>query len=693
MSFKMSIDVGGTFTDLAFVDEKGEISIYKSSSTPPMFTEGMIKSIEVAAKARQLSIGELMKQCSASIGGSLIHGSTITTNAMIEGRVAKVGLICTRGFKDTLTIRGGSEKDNPYEVAVDYLPPYVPRYLTMEVTERVNSEGEIVIPLNEDDVRQAIRKLRNYNVEVIAVCLLWDIMNPTHERRIGEIIREEWSEVPFVLAVDLNPHIREVQRTSSTCINASLLPIVSSYFVTLESTLKEKGHSGKISMLTSAGGIMSVEESLVRPIYTIDCGPSVAPVAGQFFGNLEGNTDNIIVTDMGGTSFDVTCITNGEIEITKEAEINGYQLGIDKVDSRSIGAGGGSIAWVDAGGLCHVGPQSAGAVPGPVCYGRGGKEPTVTDADLILGFINPEYFVGGKMKLYPELAKKVLTEKIARPLGLSVEDAAYTVWSSVNVNMSTAVRNLTIWRGIDPHEYLIVAGGGAAGLHIPIYRELGARKVLLPKFAGGLSAVGGLFSDLVGNYSISFYTDSRQFNYKEVNDRLRTLEKKAVAFLDNIGVPQKKRRIEFYCEARYPYQVQELSVPLRVKLFNNEEDVTRLVKDFHDVHKRVFAVKEDTYIECIHWRVKATGVIEKPKIAEKPLISKDPSPSLVGKRRIYMGPELGKIEAKVYRGDKLRPGNEITSPSIIEEPTTTLVCFPGSKIIVTKYGDYLVEIE
>jgi N-methylhydantoinase A len=693
MNLRISTDIGGTFTDLVTCDEKGAMRVYKSPTTPHKYSEGIMRAIEVAAQEMGKSVADVLTECSNFVGGSLVHGSTITTNAVLQGRVAKVGLICTRGHRDVLTIRHGGEKRNPYNLKEEYAEPYVPRYLTMEVTERVNSEGEIVVPLDEEDVRRAVRRLHEFNVEVIAVCLLWDIMNSAHEHRIGEIIQEEWPGVPYVLAADLNPCLREVWRTSSACIDASLIPIVGDYMRNLDTTLREKGYRGELSMLTSTGGIMSVEESLAKPIYSIDCGPAMAPVAGKVFGKLERDSNHVLVMDMGGTSFDISSVIDGRIAVTREAKISGYDLGVAKVDSRSIGAGGGSIAWVDPGGLCHVGPQSAQAVPGPACYGKGGEEPTVTDANLVLGFLDPQYYLGGRMRLYPELAERVIMEKVAKPLKLSLRDAAYTVYTGVNVNMVTAIEELTIWQGIDPNEYLFVSGGSAAGLHvIPICQELGTREALMPKTAGGLSAVGGLFGDMVGEYASGYLTESHEFNFEEVNARLEDLERRAVAFLDRNEIPKSKRRLEFFCEARYPYQIWELPVPLKVNRFKDEKDLQQLVEDFHDVHERVFAVREETHIECIHWRVRAVGVVDKPKLVEMPLVGKDPSPAFVGTRRLYLGPEIGEAEASCYHGDSLKPGNEIAPPSIIQEDTTTLAVLPGSKVTVTRYGNYLIEL-
>jgi N-methylhydantoinase A len=693
MSLRISTDIGGTFTDLVVCDERGVMSVHKAPTTPARYSDGIMAAVQVASENMAQAVAEVLKACSTLTGGAFIHGSTITTNAVLQGKVAKVGLICTRGFRDTLIIRGGAEKKNPYNLREKYPPPYVPRYLTMEVTERINAEGEIVVPLDEEDVRRAVGQLRKYGVEVIAVCLLWDIINATHEHRIGEIIEKEWPGIPYVLAADLNPCLRELWRTSCACIDASLKPVLGTYMKDLDAVLKAQGYGGDLSILTSTGGIQSVEESLAKPIYTIDSGPAMAPVAGRVFGKLERETDNVLVMDMGGTSFDISSVIDGNIAITREARISGYDLGIAKVDSRSIGAGGGSIAWVDPGGLCHVGPQSAQAVPGPACYGKGGTEPTVTDANLVLGFLDPNYYLGGRMKLHPELAETAIMEKVAKPLGLSLKDAAFTIFTGVNVNMVTAIEELTIWQGIDPREFLFVAGGAAAGLHVAaICRELGTREAVMPKTAGGLSAVGGLFGDVVGEYAAGFLTESHQFNFGEVNARLEELEERALSFLKRAGIPPEKRQLEFYCEARYPYQIWELSVPLRAKRINTEDELEQLVADFHAVHERVFAVREHTHIECIHWRVRAIGVVEKPVLVENPFVSEDPSVAFIGKRRIYLGPRGGEVEASIYRGDLLRSGNRIQPPSIIEEATTTLAVLPGSQVTVTRYGNYFIQL-
>ncbi len=691
MSYRISIDIGGTFTDLVIVDDGGDIALFKTPTTHEKYADAVIKNLESGSNSLNISLQELMEGCSTFIGGSLVHGSTISTNALIENKVAKTGLICTRGFRDMLLDREGG-KAEPFNWNIDYPAPYIPRYLTLPVTERINAEGEVDTTLNEDDVRDAIEQFKKWNVEAIAVSLIWSIGNPKHELRIGEIIEEEWPGIPYVLSHQINPIIREYRRTSSTAINASLIPIIDKYVSSFKERLRDIGYNGEMLMLTSSGGVMSAEELTEKPIFSIDCGPSLAPTAGLWFAERETGKRDVITADMGGTSFDVSCVSNGEIAVSREAWIGDHMLGFSKVDSTSIGAGGGSIIWIDSGGLLHVGPRSAGSTPGPACYGQGGNEPTITDANVILGYIDPDYFLGGSMKLEPDLARKSM-QKVADQLKLGLEEAAFTAWSTVNVNMTTAIEDITVWQGIDPREYLFVSGGGAAGLHIiPIVRELGAKEILIPKTASVISAMGGVFANITSEFSASQFVDSRNFDYERINTILADLEAQAENFLNRAGVSPEMRRIEFHVEARYPYQVWEISVPLRGNRISGVGDLQQLMEDFHDVHERIFGIKEEGQsIECIYWRAKAIGITSKPKLREVPKNSEDASAALKGTRQAYFRERGGMVKTNIYAGDLLQEGNMIEAPAVIEEPTMTIVVFPGSRVRITELGSYVIS--
>jgi len=692
MSYRLCIDIGGTFTDLVVADQKGKVDIFKSPTTPGNYTDAFIETVKMAADNYSLPLKEFMAQCSTIEGGYFGHGSTVSTNAIIEGKAAKTGLICTGGFRDILLAREGG-KENPYNWQMEYPEPYIPRYLTFGVGERINAEGGIEQELNQDDVRKAIRQLKEYRVNAIAVALLWSIVNPVHELKIAGIIEKEWPGIPYSLSHKVNPCIREYRRFSSTAIDASLKPLVSSYVAQLEKRLEAIGYKGQLSLLTSSGGVVSADEFVRKPIFSVDCGPALAPSAGRLIAETDLGIDNIITTDMGGTSFDVACITGGEIAVSRETEVGGYMLGINKVDSKSIGAGGGSIAWVDSGGLLHIGPRSAGAVPGPACYNKGGTDPTITDANVVLGYLDPAYFLGGGMKLDKKLAAKAIEEKVAIPLKLSVEEAAYAMWGVVNASMSNVIQDITIWRGIDPREYTMVSGGGAGGMHIAaIAGELGVKKILIPRVAGALSAFGGAFADITSEFSLSKFTESGSFDYDGINSALDGLKKQAEEFFEHMRVPRKQRKLQIYTEARYPFQVWEISVPLRGNSIGNQKQLDVLVSDFHKLHQKIFSVSApDQPVEFVYWRVKAVGRLPR---TDFPAAKVSPGAAASSStRKAYFRELGGMVETPLYKGEDLKAGNRISAPAIIEEPTTTILVMPGCKASITRYGNYLIEIK
>ena len=419
MDIGIAVDVGGTFTDIVVLRGDGEVATYKAPTTPEDVTDGVFDGLSVAAADLALTRAELLDGCA-----KLAFGTTTATNAILEGRAARAGLIVTRGFRETLLVREGGKTDT-YRIAMDYPAPYVPRALTAEVTERVNSEGGIETPLDEEDARAAIQRLRDLGVEAIAVSLLWSIANPAHERRLGEIVAEVWPEVPVSLGHQVNPCIREYRRTSATALDASLKPIVGRSVRRLRDRLAAEGFGGTLTYVTSNGGQTSAEEIAAKPVYLCFSGPSAAPEAGRRLGALEEvASGNLVTVDMGGTSFDVSVISDWAIPMHREGTIAGHLFGVPSVAVHTIGAGGGSIARVDAGGFVHAGPESARSVPGPACYGHGGTAATVTDANLVRGLLDPGYFAGGSMALEPERAREAITRDVAEPLGLDLARAA-----------------------------------------------------------------------------------------------------------------------------------------------------------------------------------------------------------------------------------------------------------------------------
>ena len=484
--FVACIDIGGTFTDLVLYSRESDVEIFKSPTTPGEFEQGFINVLRVAADSHKLKLCDFLAQTDL-----IVHGTTVSTNALVEGKVAAAGLICNAGHPDILTLRESPRK-RAFNTKIDFPPPYIPRNRTCEVRGRIDAMGNEIEKLNEKDVVGAAKYLKKAGVQAIAVALLWSIVNPKHEKRIGEILKRELPGVPVTLSHELNPIPREYRRTISTAINASLFPIVSAYTEKLANVLKQNGYKNQLLIANCVGGMMPPEEIIKRPIYSVMSGPTLAPIAGMHLTTAE----NVIVVDMGGTTFDVSALRGRRLVVTPEATFGFEMLGIPKIDVRSVGAGGGSIAWVDQGGLLRVGPKSAGARPGPACYGLGGTDATVTDANVVLGIIDPDYYLGGKIKLDRGKAEGAIN-RIAKQLKLKPLDAAYAIYTTSNHNMIAAIEDITINEGIDPRESYVVSGGGATACHIgEMARLLGIRSFMVPKFAAGLSAFGGLISDV-----------------------------------------------------------------------------------------------------------------------------------------------------------------------------------------------------
>ena len=510
--FRVCIDIGGTFTDCVVAqDARGEqgsdsdqrLRIFKTPSTPAAFEQGFMNALGLAAEGYGLELPDFMARVAR-----IVHGTTVSTNALLEGKHASVGLICTHGFRDILTLREAPRKP-PFQWRLTYPEPFVPRIRTRGVRGRIDAAGAEHTPLAEDDVLAAVEDFRKLGVEAVAVCLLWSVVNGSHERRVGEIVQGAWPEIPVTLSHRLNPIAREYRRAVSAAIDAALRPVVSAYVHALDGGLRESGYGNELMIANCLGGMMPPDEIAERPIYSVMSGPTLAPVAAKRL----ADAPDLVVVDMGGTSFDVSAVRDGQLVISPEAMLTEFDmLGIPKVDVRSVGAGGGSIAHVDAGGLLRVGPESAGADPGPACYGLGGTRPTVTDADVVLGIIDPDYFLGGRMRL-DKAAAEGAVGTIADALGIELAAAARTIASTVDHTMIAAIEDITVQEGIDPRESYFVAGGGATAVHMgQMARVLGIKGYMVPKFSAGLSAFGGLISDIVWEETGTLVTDATRFD-------------------------------------------------------------------------------------------------------------------------------------------------------------------------------------
>ena len=689
MTYRISVDTGGTFTDIVVSDASGQLEVGKAPTTRARAYEGLHEGVGQVAERLGLSVEELLAQTDV-----LTYGTTRATNAIVEGKTARTAFFTTQGFPDILLLREGGKPD-PFK-QMPYPMPYVPRWLTFEICERMDAEGEPFLPLDEETVVAAVGRARELGVEAIAVCLLWSIVNPSHEQRVGELIEEHWPGVPYTLSHALNPIIREYRRASSTAIDASLKPLMQEYLTTMERDLREAGFRGHLLIATSFGGAWRPDQVVERPIYSVGSGPSMAPVAALMYGRAEFGEDvggDLVVCDTGGTTFDVGLVSGGLVNATAETWLGGrwtgHITGIRSVDVKSIGAGGGSIIWIDPGGLLRVGPLSAGADPGPACYGRGGTEPTVTDAAVVLGWIDPAYFLGGLLTLDADASRRVLMG-VAERLGMSVEEAAYAALTIATENIIGAIREITIAQGIDPREYSLVAGGGASGLNVvPIARELGSKRVLLPSTAGALSACGALFSDVISEFSRSRYAETRTLDVDIVNEVLADIEARADAFLDDLAdIDPVETRKEFTVEARYRAQIWELDVPIPSRIRQGEIGV--LEDAFHETHERVFAVREPgQYLECLLWKVRATAVPRKPGVHSRALAEGAPQPASVAPAYFR---ETGLVPVPSYDGVSLPRGARIEGPAIVREATTTVVAYPGSTVTVSALGNYLLEV-
>ena len=528
MAYRISVDTGGTFTDVVVTDQTGALIIGKALTTPERAFAGLAAAINDAAGQLGLALESLLAKTTL-----FIYGTTRATNAIVTREGAKTAFLTTMGFPDTLVLKEGGKR-NPHDFRSDFPEPYIPRRRTFEIAERMNSEGIVSTPLDEAQARRTLAQLARDGYEAVAVCFLWSIANPAHELRMGELIAEVLPTIPFTLSHQLVPIIREYRRASATAIDASLKPLMQKHLSELEQDLRHAGYAGEILVSTSIGGCNHVSELVQKPIQTAKSGPAMAPVAARSFSQLENCGDDIIVCDTGGTTFDVGLVRGGNLVYSRETWIGGdwtgHLLGISSVDIRSVGAGGGSIAWIDDGGLLRVGPQSAGSVPGPACYGRGGEDATVSDAACVLGYFDPDYFLGGRMKLDVVAARRAVSA-VAVKIGKSVETTAYGILSLASDVMIKAIGDITIAEGINPRDSVIVAGGGAAGLNIMlIARELGCRNVLLPKQASALSACGMQFADIVTEETASLFTTSARFDAPQVVDLLAGLERVSGAF-------------------------------------------------------------------------------------------------------------------------------------------------------------------
>ncbi|RUW20524.1 hydantoinase/oxoprolinase family protein, partial [Mesorhizobium sp. M1E.F.Ca.ET.041.01.1.1] len=592
----LACDTGGTFTDLV-VDSNGVWRSFKSPTVAADPVRGVLNVLEVAAKRSERSLRHFLSEAEV-----LVHATTHAINAVLTGNVAKTALLVTEGHRDILTLREGGRPD-PFDHRIRYPKSFISRDLVFPIQERIDSDGSIFKAIDEDQVIVALQRLKQEKIEALAVCLLWSVANAQHELRVAELIRHHLPGIPFTLSHQINPTPREFRRAVSTAIDASLKPMMSSYFGGLVSRLADAGFTGKVLVVTSQGGVMDAADVAQAPINLINSGPSMAPVAAQAYVGMDDDETDIIVADTGGTTFDVSVVRNGRIPLTRELWIGqpilGLPTGYPSIDVRSVGTGGGSVASIDAGGMLHVGPQSAGAHPGPACYGYGGLEPTVTDAALVLGYIDRNFFLGGGMRLDRQAAERAITRISGDATRIGSTAAA--IIALATENMTQAIFDITVKQGVDPSKAVMVGGGGAAGLNaVFIARRLKCSRLIIPETGATLSAAGAQISELKADYRASAFMSAERFDTVNADRILASLDSQCQEFAVRSGASPEKTRLVFTVEARYQEQAWEIEVGLRESRFSSEGAVLRFLQAFHDEHKRLYGFADpDSAVEIV----------------------------------------------------------------------------------------------
>jgi N-methylhydantoinase A len=681
---RIAIDVGGTFTDIVLIDDAtGQIHYTKVLTTHHNLAEGVITGIDKMLGMVGIPFEWI---------DYLVHGTTIGTNALIERKGARTGLITTEGMRDILEI-GRIERPAAglYDMFVDTPLPLVPRYLRREVRERVGADGSVVVPLDEETARQAVAFLREQAVESIAISFIFGFRNPAHERRVREICREMFPEATVSISAEIAPEFREFERTSTTVISAYLQPVLDRYIDSLEGQLKKRYSRVDLRLMQASGGSMTTDDARGRAVNIVNSGPAGGALAAAYVGKLTGD-QQIIGVDMGGTSFDIGLIIGGEPRVAPESQFEGFPVKMPILDVHAIGAGGGSLAWIDQGGALNVGPESAGSSPGPACYGLGGEQPTVTDANLVLGRLNADYFLGGEMKLYPELAEKAIREHVAEPLGISLEEAASGIIRVVNANMVRGISVSSTERGYDVREFALLPFGGAGPLHaVELAEDLGMSRVVIPMYPSTLSAVGLLVANTRHDYVTTMAKSQEDLVPEELLAAFKGLEARGRARLKAQNVPDDLIEVQWSADIRYAGQSYELNTPVPCKETLTQADLDQVIDRFHQLHYRIYAYgSAEERVEFINLRVGAIGKVPEVAFTRRER-GRGEGAASKSTRPVYY-PAHGFIDTAVYERDLLQPGNVIHGPCLVEEIASTSVLTPGTRGMVDEYGNILVSL-
>ena len=685
--YRLGIDAGGTFTDFVLADKSGNIKIYKTPSTPDDPTKAIEDGLKIISEDLEINPSDIISQSDLCI-----NGTTVGLNALIQHKGSPVGLICTEGHEDSIEIRLGHKEDG-YRYDPDYPPAVMlsPRFLRKGIRERILSNGKVKISINEDDVREACKIFVDEGVNSIAISFIWSVLNPSHEIIAEKIVREMMPNAFITVGSRLYPQIREYTRTSTAVTNAYLSPTLKSYVSAINEYFISLGGENNVRYFQSNGGLATGDVMTDRSVYAINSGPASAPIAGLSIAN-PFKYKNVITVDMGGTSFDITLTKGGSTNLNKNVDFLRYRIGVPMIHVETLGAGGGSIAWIDEMGLLQVGPQSAGANPGPACYSKGGEKPTVSDANLVLGYLNPDGLIGGKLPLNYENAFNSIEKNIAKPLGMEVEKAAYGIFTIVNSNMVNGIRRVTVERGYDPRDFVLVAGGGATGAHITaLAKEMGIDTVIVSKLSSGLCAYGQIISDVKYNFMATIPTRLNLLKAaEEINNAFKGIESKGIKYLNKDGFEEKNIKIYRSLEMRYVGQIHECTV--NIDFFEITEETLQNIKEaFHNRHEELYTYSEkDSPVELVNIESTIYGRIDRPNYSE--LENKGQiNDALKISRNLIFSEKGNALKTPVYDGNKLSPGNLIDGPAVVEEDTTTLVIENGWFLELHKSGTYIIK--
>ena len=677
---RIAVDIGGTFTDLVAIDDQGQIYRSKSLTTP----DDLARAIQDCLNAAKIQVSK---------ASFFVHGSTVTINAVLERKGARTGLITTKGFRDVYEIGRGNRPEG-YNLFFKRPVPLVSRDLRLEVEERLYASGEVQKPLDESSASETIGALKAAGVESVAVCLLHSYSNPAHEERLGQLLRGQFPEAYVSLSHEILREFREYERTSTTVLNSYVGPIVNRYLVSLEKRLGDAGFRGTFRVMQSNGGVMSAEMAKKMPVTMMESGPVAGVIAAAHIGELL-DCHHIISFDMGGTTAKASLIKDFHPEVTSSYYVGGYVSGhpmmLPVVDIVEVGNGGGSIAWIDSAGGIKIGPQSAGAAPGPACYGQGGGEPTVTDANLIVGRIDPEYFLGSGIRLQRERAVEMITEKIAKPLGLSLEEAALGILTIANFNMSLAVRAVSVEKGYDPRDCVLVPSGGGGALHaMAIARELSVPRVIIPPMPAYFSAFGMLVADLKHDYVQTFVRELSETTGTELADAFAALEKSATETLTEEGAGKQQIVLRRFLDMRYRGQEYTLPVPLL-------EDL-RAITDFDAIRARFDQLHQEHYghsapnepVMMVNLRLSALGRFENQ--LPTGLSSQGAASGEQGKRPVIFEHGQRSLFCPIFLRDEFKAGDRLDGPAVIEELGATILLYPGDEMQVNEFGHLVIDV-